>query len=883
MNRTIENLLKGKTENHVLPFFWQHGEDEQTLRKYMAVIQEAGCGAVCVESRPHPDFCGPGWWHDMDIILDEAVTRGMKVWILDDSHFPTGYAAGAVRKAPARLCRQNIYCNTARLANSAGPINLKASGLLDPPKYRPGEMESSKRKIVPARCFDDDRILSVSARNESTGEVRDLTGFVKGTVLDVGRLDSHWELRVCVASRNTGYHRDYINMLDRESCRLLPDTVYEAHWRHYAKYFGNTIEGFFSDEPEFGNGLLYAMGNVLGTRQDLPWSDETEEKFAARIGEGWRAKLPLLWEPGDPDETAAVRYHYMDCITRIVREDFSYQLGDWCRKHHVKYIGHIIEDNGQHCRTGSSLGHYFRSLEGQDMSGIDDIAGQVMPQCEDAPVVNSYGGTRKSVFYHYGLGKLAQSAAAIEPRKKNRAMCELFGNYGWSEGVQLEKYLTDHFLVRGINYFVPHAFSPKAFPDPDCPPHFYAQGHNPQYRCFGKLMAYLNRAATLTSSGRAVVPVGILYHGESEWADSHAMPFEQPLRVLYDRQIDCHVLPGDIFERRDFYHTEIGRTLRVNGQEYRYFLVPAAEYLRRDVAEGLDELRRSGMPVLFVDRRPGRISEGGDLPEGLRSCPVVPLDKLADRLCAEKVPRPLLNPPDDRIRILHLEGENPVYLIINEAAHPYSGELTLPSSGGCYGYDAWENHLVQLAAKEEKTGTVLKLTVEPRKSLFVLFDDELNGVIPQKPLHEGKTVCYLNAWTRSVCEATEYPDFRDQKSVTLPDRLAREKPEFSGFVRYETTFKAEQTRGLGLTVTDAAEGVTLYVNGRCAGTQIVPPYRFDLTELIRPGENTLQIEVATTLEREWYQLLDPGTRSQRPEPVSQSGITGKVRLFRKQL
>ncbi len=62
-------LLRGEYENHLAPFFWQHGEDEATLREYMAVIEASGCRAVCVESRPHPDFCGPGWWRDMDIIL----------------------------------------------------------------------------------------------------------------------------------------------------------------------------------------------------------------------------------------------------------------------------------------------------------------------------------------------------------------------------------------------------------------------------------------------------------------------------------------------------------------------------------------------------------------------------------------------------------------------------------------------------------------------------------------------------------------------------------------------------------------------------------------------------------------------------------------------
>lgn len=81
MNHTIERLRKGNERNHVLPFFWQHGEDEATLRSMMSAIHGANCHAVCVESRPHPDFCGDGWWRDMDIILDEARKRDMKVWI----------------------------------------------------------------------------------------------------------------------------------------------------------------------------------------------------------------------------------------------------------------------------------------------------------------------------------------------------------------------------------------------------------------------------------------------------------------------------------------------------------------------------------------------------------------------------------------------------------------------------------------------------------------------------------------------------------------------------------------------------------------------------------------------------------------------------------
>lgn len=183
----------------------------------------------------------------------------------------------------------------------------------------------------------------------------------------------------------------------------------------------------------------------------------------------WPA-LPVLWLPvlgcfflRNMGQQLNLKDIASYAVTKLVRESFSRQLGDWCRAHGVEYIGHIIEDNNAHARTGVSLGHYFRGLDGQDMAGIDDIGGQVLPQGEDGPDTGALGMARDGEFYHYMLGNLAASAAAIQPEKRGRAMCEIFGNYGWAEGVRLEKYLADHFLVRGINYS--ELLSPLA----DCP------------------------------------------------------------------------------------------------------------------------------------------------------------------------------------------------------------------------------------------------------------------------------------------------------------------------------------------------------------------------------------------------------------------------------
>ncbi len=853
MSNILQKVLAGQADNHLLPFFWQHGEDEAVLRDYMRAINESGCGAVCVESRPHPDFCGPKWWQDMDVILDEARNRGMKVWILDDSHFPTGYANGAVENAPEELCRQSICVNKVELCGEAKTITLSLKGLIPPP-FTPNMMEQHVLPRLPKpRQYADDSILHVSAFCANTKESIDLSACVQDDTLVWDKPEGDYALYVCGLSRNCGPHRNYINMLDRESCRLLIDAVYEPHWQHYQADFGRTMAGFFSDEPELGNGHLYDMNNPLGTDQDLPFGREMPAALALRLGQDWPKLMYLLWENGaDAAETAKVRTAFMDAVTSLVETNFSWQMGDWCRAHGVQYIGHVVEDSGGHARTGSSLGHYFRGLAGQDMAGIDDIGGQVYPQGEDDNKPDFKGTPRAADFFHFLLGRLASSAAAIEPQKKGNAMCEIFGNYGWAEGVRLEKYLADHFMARGVNYFVPHAFSPKAFPDPDCPPHFYAHGHNPQFRHFGALMRYMNRVCTLTSAGAHAAEVALLYHAEAEWAGA-CMPCELPARVLEENQIGFDIIPSDVFINKARYNTMVGDTLQINDKEYKAFVIPESQFIPEAAAKAAEALQQAGFPVIHVKE----------------------LDQLADNLKNLGIGETLCQPSSTYLRVLHTLGADESFFVVNEGAKVYEGTVTLPGAGPLYAYNPWDNRLETLQAQ----GTAVTVKLEPLKSLFIV-----RGTAPDAlcaPIVENGTEVPLSAFTRSVCESIDYPAFAGEKQVSLPDELAAEQPEFSGFVRYTASFEVEKPEGFTLLITDAAEGVEVFVNGASAGIQIAPPFRYELSALAQPGINQLTIEVATTLERKCYPMLDMIRKMMVPKPSAGSGITGIVRLFQK--
>ena len=63
-------------------------------------------------------------------------------------------------------------------------------------------------------------------------------------------------------------------------------------------------------------------------------------------------------------------------------------------------------------------------------------------------------------------------------------------------------------------------------------------------------------------------------------------------------------------------------------------------------------------------------------------------------------------------------------------------------------------------------------------------------------------------------------------------------------MRYETVFELGETKAV-LTLEDAYEAVEVWVNGEYAGMKIAPPYRFDLSGIVRNDKNDLRIEVTT--------------------------------------
>jgi hypothetical protein len=757
----------------------------------------------------------------MDLILSECEKRKMRVWLLDDKQFPTGYANGLLaQKYPERRKWELIE----RHVDVIGPMS-QASILA-----RPGSEEEPLVGIYAFRRSTVDENL--------TGKPIDLTDHLKGGYLywDIPR--GCYRIFFCYKSRRGG-RKDYIDMISEESVAVLLEAVYQPHFDHYARYFGNTFAGFFSDEPEFGNEYAGNFRHDYGLYekfigkdgQALPYNENLLALMSEELGEDARPYLGELWY--ESQHSPDTRLAYMNAATRLYRDCFSRQIGNWCRAHQVEYIGHVIEDMNAHTRLGHGAGHYFRALEGQDMGGIDIVLHQVMPgMAHYMTAAIGAGGMVDGEFFHYVLPKLASSIACQQPHMKGRAMCEVFGAYGWGEGSTLMKWLIDFLLVRGINYFVPHAFSPD-YPDGDCPPHFGAEGHDPQFDGFSALMHYTNQAAHLLSGGKHQADCAILYHAEGEWMSHYpqAMLTQTPARLLYDSHIDFDIVCADILFEKAFVSHNL---LQIEGQSYRALLIPYAQRLPASLLSLLEKFRTAGLPVLFV----------GGLPEGATGDFVEP-KQLVETL-STKIAYDLTVEGDfPLLRIFHTVREGTsIFMLFNEAFDQNADTiLHLPAIGSFTRLRLLEDTVWGDYTKDGK----VSISLLPGQSEILVFDPEVH--LPTAPVLSTSHPITPN-YQIEIADSDNLESFRFycQTNQLFSITDAHRIPDFSGKIRY--SFSLELSKKAKHTVIhfgNVGQTAKLWVNGQEIGIRICPPYQFSLSDVLQVGKNEFLLEVANTL------------------------------------
>lgn len=850
MEKELENILKNEYDNHIMPFLWLAGEDKQTLREYMLKIHESHIKSIVLESRTHPDFLGERWWDDLAYILETAKDLDMKVWILDDSHFPTGFVNGTLEKKYPDCLKTLLY--------------FKCIDVLGP---------SSSIGVSTFLNDESANILGIYAKNHQ--EVIDLTFMKDQDIIYFDVPQGHWKVYIIYTTQKADFRKEYINMVDKQSCYTLIQEVYEPHYQRFKKYFGNTIAGFFSDEPGFMNEKGLKNDSIIGKDMYLPWSDELAEEIKKSLGKDYILQFDGLWN--DNEESSLMRYTYMNLCTKLYQNNFCDQLGQWCRQRKVEYIGHIIEDRDSHARLGVGAGHFFRAMQGQDMAGLDIVLNQLIPGLDEGYHATFRGAeTWDNEFFHYALGKLGSSLAYIDAKKKGRTVAEVFGAFGWQEGLKMMKWITDYFLVRGVNYFVPHAFSPKDFPDTDCPPHFYAHGHNPQFRYFKDLMLYMNKMSTLLSHGITKPEIAVLYHAEAEWTGQYMMT-QKVTKILTRKQVDFDIIPCDVFSHENPYHVTFDQKLDINTQHYQCLIIPYCEYITKDLADFIIKTRNTHFQVVFIQDYPSHIlNDNGQLLQQVQcNSQCLSLQQLYDYIIEHQLYTISTSENQNYLSYHHYYKDNREYIMLfNEdpknKIHTKIHYFT--------DYPIYQINVLKNQIEKVKNDDGFYIDLSPYES-YIYMIGEINLDIPLHQTHDYLKVKEIQGpYQLSIASNQNYPHFEYQRELFDLENMSLQKhfPDFSGTFRYTIEWdNTEEITSASIDLGDVYEIADLYINDCYIGTRFCPPYTFEINDIIKVGRNKIVIDVTNTLDKQVRDMISLG------EEIKPSGLLDKISIYYK--
>ncbi len=537
------------------PLFWLHGDESpELLSRYVGVVAEGGNGCFTAESRPHADWLGPGWYRDLEICLDAAKQHDLKMWIFDERWWPSGEVADRV---PPRFGSKYLEVVTSEVSG-------------------PGE--------VTLALPSENRVAVLAGRiNEQGVEASTLIDLTDSA----GDLELCWttppgEWKVLAFTWRFNERRRGGPLVDGASQDAVDwylETVYQPHYDRFSDDFGETIVGYFYDEPE--------------THGD--WGTEVIPMLEER-GVDWKAALVAWMDQLAGEDQVAYRYQYRYALAEAWGRTLYGGIDDWCRDHGVQSIGHFLEHRNTHLSTHACAGDMFQLQKYSSMGGIDAVFDQFVMgrrEARDAPT--------------WQTPKLGSSISHAYGKENDLAMVEIFGARGQDLSYREMKWWTDHMHVSGINFHIPHAFNPRSPYDRDCPPYFYNNGEEPRWPLYRVYADYTSRLSLMLSGGRHLCPVAFLYLGQS-YHEGEAITPDGLTTAMQDALIDCDWLPYEVFERDTWF---FGPMLCLRQEAYQALVVPAVEVIPPASLERALEFLEAGGVVIGYGIRPTRSATPG--------------------------------------------------------------------------------------------------------------------------------------------------------------------------------------------------------------------------------------------------------------------------------
>jgi len=495
----------------------------------------------------------------------------------------------------------------------------------------------------------------------------------------------------------------------------------------------------------------------------------------------------------------------------------------------------------------------------------------------------------------------------------------------WHTTLGQVKLQLDQFFLAGVNhiFYQGTCYSPHDAPWPGW--YFYASTkfdwRNSIWRDIPHLNTWVARCQSVLQSGTPENDLLLYWPVHDLWSEPEFMQrrfgVHRPLwmsgarvgqvaQQLMDKGYTLDFISDKLLEKITF---DDGR-LRAPGGSYRAIVVPACKFMPPETLRLLADLAEQGALVLFE----GALPE--DVP-GLAHLDERPAAFAVERTRVEQAAQVVANLPaalekagvpresmvDVGLQFIRRRlDDGHYYFIVNHTAHAWEGWLPLAvqfESASLHDPMTGESGLLDIAEIDGFRRVYLQL--EPGASIIVrTYNRIVDGDRWTYLAPAGSVIPLDGSWTLEFIEGgPSLPDACVLNTLTswteTPDAAAN---AFAGTGRYSCHFDLPEDVVADdwlLDLGDVRESARVRLNGQEAGTLAALPFEMRVGRLVKPGENTLQIEV-TNLSANRIRELDQKSDDWRimrdadlvtvdykpfeasQWPIVDSGLLGPVRL-----
>jgi hypothetical protein len=798
----------------IQPFMGWNGPDanERKARIVEDLDRLAASGVFMVNMSPGrgaPEYLSPEHMAQVKFVVQEAKKRGMKLWIQDECDYPSGFAGGLMIKKYPQLAMQgimaDIHIRVAPGQRLSVPVPSDTLGIMALETAQDQTLHNVIHIPVPA---DGQLKYIVPAEGTTPNEPRYSweVVFVRHIYISSPTRASNRE----DGTRAKDGLYSLIDYLDADATRAYLTVTHETYRQAVGDEFGNTVLGFFGDEPD------YSIGGS-------PWTPKLLEEFQSRKGYDLRPYIPQFFAGKLSDEAQRAKADYWDVWSGIFQNTFFGEQADWCAKYNVEYLVHLNHEETMNALVRSE-GDFFRDMRKVGVPGIDNLS-QLVPSAVHTP-----DGTWR---VNNNFPKLASSAAHLFGKPK--VWTESAGGPG-IDG----KYQLDFQLVRGVTELQIRVPGGRG-----------GEGSSPSPQ--GPMLAwYANRGGYLMATGRPAAQVGLYHPVNSMWmGDNDADASTTKLGwQLYEHQVEW-----DYFDEQSLSSVATiadGGFKDLSGQVFRAIVIPSSTVITRTGLERLQAFVKAGGKAIFVGKTPTLVvdktfKDAKGAPDLSFATLIEPAGDITDRVIAA-LPKPdvKLDSPWQRLTYAHRSwSDAEMYLFFNESNKEESRMASVAGHGTAQVWDLGSGQIRAMSgAAAEGDYMRFPLLLEPYETKVVV-------VGPPAGEAGGGRGGAEPSWTSGTTLAELGGDWAlelNGKQLTTPLKSWEDlgTPSFGGPAVYRKQFTMATLpagKKVYLEIADVRDYARIRVNGAVLEAKAWQPYRWDITNSLQAGNNDVQIDV----------------------------------------